>query len=119
VVCVIAVEDIKTYTIMSLGGHLFSDRFEDNNILIQDWYVGYAGSGRWVWLGEAKDSFKASSSDVDFSDALQLSAYQAPFWDTQWLVGTYHLAMQPLPESWREANSEEELQAIGDLLTSP
>ncbi len=119
VVCVISAEDAKAYSIMMLGGHLFSDRMGGDDMLMKDWYIGYAGSGKWVWLGEAEDSFKVSSNDMDFFNDSMLAAYQAPYWDTQWLEGTYHLEMQPLPEGWRNANSEEELQAIGDLLKSP
>lgn len=117
-ICVIAMDAKAGYHVTSFGGHLYTGKLALANRKFA--LFGYAGNGRWVWLGwEAGVSVDQSGIDpAELQKGYQVysQGYMSPTWDAKWVKDHYGIEMKPLPSGWQTANNAAELQAILDLL---
>jgi hypothetical protein len=117
VICYIVEDNAATYTIMSLGGHVFSASSSPTRSYL---YFGYdPETKQWDWLGIDENLHSSTDVATMSSDHQNYSGqYGGSVWSAQWLSQTYGLAMKALPDSWRTANDRAELQAILNSINS-
>jgi hypothetical protein len=80
---------------------------------------GYAGNGRWDWLGTEKDTFielDPQTMSNDRSTSAQLQGVGP--WEAAWLKLAYGLDMRPLPENWKSFEDKANLQQVLDALNA-
>jgi hypothetical protein len=67
-----------------------------------------------VWLGTQEDPKHEITDPQAFArERLTIATvYDSYPWDAKWLKDSYHLSMQPLPESWQTMTDENEKLAI-------
>jgi len=111
VICYIIDDNVATYTIMSLGGHVFSASSSPTRSYL---YFGYdTETKQWDWLGIDENLHSSTDVAAMSSDHMNYSGqYGGSVWSSQWLSQTYGLAMKALPDSWQTANDRTELEAI-------
>src|SRR5271157_3796339 len=117
-ICVIAMDAKAGYHVTSFGGHLYTGKLALANRKFA--LFGYAGNGRWVWLG-TEDGVQVDQSTIDPAELqkgyqIESQALMSPTWDAQWVKDNYGIEMKPLPSGWQTANIAAELQAILDLV---
>lgn len=117
VICMVVEDAENTHAVYSLYGHAYtSTAIPTRSFLL----FGYVADGFWVWLGTQDDpKFKINDSQTFADERLSIAnMYDSHPWDTKWLSDTYHLYLQPLPDSWLEMNDENEKQFILNALSS-
>lgn len=81
----------------------------------------YTGSGQWGLIG------RLAGLSIEITGVDQMSAERVRVaerlgtvpWDPAWLLGTYEVAMEPLPADWRLYRMDEAtVEAIGDALNA-
>ena len=111
VFCVLSEDSIARFITVALDGHVYTSESEPMRTFS---LFGYRGMGEWVWLGTRQEPRMPLAKLKDFQreaqDASEL--YGAGPWDVNWLVGSFGLEPQPLPENWQNARSEADLQII-------
>src|SRR5271157_1664175 len=117
-ICVIAMDTKTGYHVTSFGGHLYTGKLAPAYRLLA--LFGYAGNGRWVWLG-TEDGVQVDQSTIDPAELqkgyqIESQALMSPTWDAQWVKDNYGIEMKPMPSGWQTANIAAELQAILDLV---
>ena len=80
---------------------------------------GYAGDGRWDWLGTEKDTLlKLDSQTMSNDREISAQVQGVGPWDRDWLKQAYGLETQPLPENWQSFTDESYKQAVLDALNN-
>lgn len=110
VICELYKDIEATNMLMCLDERCYTDLYTPK------WYsvlYGYSESGDWIWLGTQSNSYfiEDSQSMQDSRSAIASSIGIVP-WDASWLMQTYRLDMQPLPENWQSFTDDVDLQAI-------
>ncbi len=100
VVCQFFADYRTQYTVSSANGHLYTGE-SIKNVRRPMWF-GYIGSGSWSWLGTGNDwSF----------DLAQISPTGSTL-DTVSMADKYEMPVQPLPQGWQSAVSQEHINAL-------
>ena len=100
VVCQFFADYRTQYTVSSANGHLYTGD-SIRNVRRPMWF-GYIGSGTWSWLGTGNDwSFDLAQISTDKS-TLSIAS----------MAARYSMPMQPLPQNWQSAVSQEHIDAL-------
>jgi hypothetical protein len=116
VICLVVEDAENTHILYSLNGHTYaSSAIPMRSFLL----FGYPGDGQWIWLGtQTEPKLEITDAEENASDRLTVATiYDSRPWDAKWLMDTYHLDMQPLPENWPAMNDEIEKQYILSVLS--
>jgi hypothetical protein len=107
VICTVAVDRFPGWSVHALEEHQFSINLTDTKEL--RWFVilGYTGAS-WVvlgepqgWLREISNPHTAEMERFHVTDWLRTTP-----WDADWLLETFDLKMQPLPENWEMSSAD-------------
>lgn len=111
VICLVVEDADNTHIIYSLNDHIFTSTAKPMRSFL---LFGYLSDGNWVWLGTRDDpKLEITDSKANTQERLTVATlYDSKPWDAKWLMDTYHLQMNPLPEHWQSMTSEGEKQAI-------
>jgi hypothetical protein len=100
VVCQFFADYRTQYTVSSANGQLYTGE-SIKNVRRPIWF-GYIGSGSWSWLGTGNDwSF----------DLTQISTTGSTL-DATSMANKYGMSVQPLPQGWQSAVSQEHINAL-------
>ena len=100
VVCQFFADYRTQYTVSSANGHLYTGE-SIKNVRRPIWF-GYIGSGIWSWLGTGNSwSF----------DLAQITPTGSTL-DTASMADKYDMPVQPLPQGWQSAVSQEHINAL-------
>jgi hypothetical protein len=117
VICVVTEDAENTWIVYALDGHIYTSPAKPMRSFL---LFGYVSDGTWVWLGTRDDpKLEITDAQANARERLTIATlYDSQPWDSKWLMNTYHLVMQPLPENWQTMTDEKEKQAIIDGLSS-
>ena len=115
VICVVVEDAEGKNAVLALDEYLYNASVIPTRSFL---LFGYAGEGKWLWLGTEADLHLAIDSPAKNAEERLIVAniFDSQPWDAKWLDEQYHLTMRPLPENWRSATSEVDKQAILDSL---
>ena len=116
VICLVVEDAENTHILYSLNGHAYAASATPIRSFL---LFGYLGDGQWFWLGtQTEPKLEISNTADNASDRLTVATlYDSRPWDAKWLMDTYHLDMQLLPENWQTLNDENEKQYILSVLS--
>ena len=100
VICQFFADYRTQYTVSNANGHLYTGE-SIKNVRRPMWF-GYLGNGSWSWLGTGNEwSF----------DLAQISPLGSTL-DTASMTDKYQMPVQPLPQGWQSAVSQEHIDAL-------
>lgn len=100
VVCQFFADYRTQYTVSNANGHLYTGE-SIRNIRRPMWF-GYIGSGSWSWLGTGNDwSFNLAQISPTGSTLTAAT-----------MADKYGMRVQPLPQGWQSALSQEHIDAL-------
>ena len=116
VICLVVEDAENTHILYSLNGHTYASSATPIRSFL---LFGYLGDGQWFWLGtQTEPKLEITDPADNASDRLTVATlYDSQPWDAKWLMGTYHLDMQSLPENWQALKDENEKQYILSVLS--
>jgi len=116
VICLVVEDAENTHILYVLDDHLYTSPATPIRSFL---LFGYLGDGYWVWLGtQTEPKLEIADAEENASDRLTVATiYDSQPWDAKWLLNTYHLDMQPLPENWQSFTDEIEKQYILTVLS--
>jgi hypothetical protein len=116
VICLVVEDAENTYILYSLNGHMYTAPATPMRSFL---LFGYLGDGQWVWLGtQTEPKLEITNTADNASDRLTVATlYDSRPWDAGWLLNTWHLAMQSLPENWQSFTDENEKLYILSVLS--
>ena len=117
VICLVIEDAENTQIVYSLNGHTYTSAATPMRSFL---LFGYLEDGLWVWLGTQEDpKHEITDPETYAHERLTIATlYDSHPWDAEWLMDTYHLVMQPLPENWQGMTDENEKQAILNELST-
>jgi hypothetical protein len=116
VVCRLSYDNESTAGVYCMGDACFSLTYPNNPTVRGYSLFGYAGDGRWVWLGNEKNAIEIDSKTMSEDRAASAELQGVGPWNRDWLEETYGLTTQPLPGNWQSLSSEENKQKLKDAL---
>ncbi len=111
VVCLVIEDAENSHIVYSLHDHIYTSTATPMRSFL---LFGYMSEGTWVWLGTQENpKQEITDPQVNAQERLTVATlYDSQPWDATWLMNTYHLNMQPLPQNWQTMTDENEKQII-------
>jgi hypothetical protein len=111
VVCMVAEDAENAYTVYALDGHVYTAPAAPMRSFL---LFGYLEEQGWVWLGTQTEPKHEIDDPEAFANERQTITvlYDSRLWDSRWLMDSFNLYVQPLPEGWQARTDPEESQAI-------
>ena len=118
VVCRVSFDNESTGGAICMGDKCYS--IVNNPVSNRSFVLfGYAGNGKWDWLGTEKDTILQLDSQTMSKDRqISAEAQGVGPWDRDWLKQAYGLETQPLPENWQSYTDASYKKAVMDALNS-
>lgn len=116
VICIVMEDAENTHIVYSLNGHTYTSTATPMRSFL---LFGYLSDGYWVWLGTQDDpKLEIADPQANANERLTIATlYDSYPWDAKWLFNTYHLPMQPPPETWQTLTDEHEKEIILNSLS--
>jgi hypothetical protein len=117
VVCMVAEDAENTYTVYALDGHIYTTPATPMRSFL---LFGYLEEQGWLWLGTQTEPKHEIEDPEVYANERQTMAvlYDSRLWDSRWLMNSFNLYGQPLPEDWLAQTDPAESQAILSLLNA-
>jgi hypothetical protein len=117
VVCMVAEDAENTYTVYALDDHIYTAPATPMRSFL---LFGYLEEQGWVWLGTQTEPKHEIDDPEAFANERQTMAvlYDSRLWDSRWLMDSFNLYGQPLPEDWQARTDPADSQAILSLLNA-
>jgi hypothetical protein len=117
VVCMVAEDAENTYTVYALDKHIYTAPATPMRSFL---LFGYLEEQGWLWLGTQTEPKHEIADPVAFANERQTMAvlYDSQLWDWRWLMDSFNLYGQPLPEGWQARTDPADSQAILSLLNA-
>jgi hypothetical protein len=118
VVCRFSYDNVATGGVICMDDKCFTTTHPSNPNSSRNFILfGYAGDGRWDWLGtELNTRLELDSQAMSNDREISSQAQGVGPWDRDWLKQAYGLETQPLLENWQSFTDESYKQAVLDAL---
>ena len=112
VICTFFEDEEAENVVMKLGKDLYSAPLK--TATRYQVYLGYASkSSQWLWLGSDANLYQNLGKDAMETDRNNFAAVVGGVvWDAAWLKSAYGLDPKPLPDGWKAAIDDADLQKI-------